>query len=132
LEYILGFCAANSLSSQSPNSLAATLFGLATGAGGTRVSTGFVYLVSKNFDTLFQPKCLVGDKRFLKQQDHFQPSVMVGAKVGGCSFGHRFLLSVGLRFDSFAQFFGIKTFGQNAIFWVERFGSQSIFWPPKS
>jgi hypothetical protein len=50
-----------------------------------------------------------------------------GAKVGGCSFGHRFLLSVGLRFDSFAQVFGIKTFGQNAIFWVERFGFPTHF-----
>jgi hypothetical protein len=52
---------------------------------------------------------LFGDKWFLKQHDLFRPSVLAGAKVGGCSFGHGFLGSFGLRFDSFAQVFGIKT-----------------------
>jgi hypothetical protein len=49
----LGFCAANPLSSQSPNSLAATLFGLPAGAGWTMVSTGFISLVTKKMTHYF-------------------------------------------------------------------------------
>jgi hypothetical protein len=43
------------------------------------------------------------------------------------SFWPLFFCSACLRPDSFAEFFGIKTFGQNVIFWVKRFGFPKHF-----